>query len=139
MIKEKTTFLKEIFEEPESLKALIGFYRNRGAARLKEWVAKIEKNKRVLFVGMGTSEVAPQMVLDGLARQGIEAFIMNAGELLHYPRSFDGLIVLISQSGESVETAKLARQFSDSGNLISITKKQKYFKTLSNNCGKPNH
>ena len=69
---------------------------------------------------MGTSRFAPEMVLPALARQGVDASTADAGELLHYPRPTPGMLVLVSQSGESVETRELASQCRPTGGLAAI-------------------
>jgi len=104
----QNVFLKELDEQPEALRKMIDFYRDKGRPRLKQWAGEAKKNEQVIFSGMGTSEFAPEMIVADLARNGIGAMTIDAGEWLHYPRPLKGLPVLISQSGESVETRKLA-------------------------------
>jgi glucosamine--fructose-6-phosphate aminotransferase (isomerizing) len=67
----------------------------------------------VLFSGMGTSEFVPYLVLHALAGAGLRVRIEDAGELYHYGQgtlSPSCLPVLISQSGESIETRRLATE-----------------------------
>jgi glucosamine--fructose-6-phosphate aminotransferase (isomerizing) len=64
---------------------------------------------RIAFLGMGTSEFSPLLIQRRLSLQGIDASFFDAGEWLHYPHSLEILPVLISQSGESVETRLLTR------------------------------
>lgn len=104
----KSKFLRELGEQSEALSRMIDYYSDNGLPGLKQWAVEAKKNGRVIFSGMGTSEFAPEMILADLAKNGIEAATIDAGEWLHYPRPIKGLPVLISQSGESVETRKLA-------------------------------
>ncbi len=106
----KSMFLKELDEQPEALRRMVAFYADKGFPQLEQWAVEAKKSGRVIFAGMGTSEFAPEMILMDLAQNGIEARTIDAGEWLHYPRPMQGLPVLISQSGESVETRKLAER-----------------------------
>jgi len=110
MEQKKSEFLAEIVEQPQALKNLVSFYKGEGRSLLDNWARQIKKSKHVVFSGMGTSEFAPEMILADLAQNGIAAMTIDAGEWLHYPRPLKGLPVLISQSGESVETRKLAER-----------------------------
>ncbi len=109
-MRKPNLFLKELDEQPEALRRLVEYYSGKGFPRLKQWARLAKKNQWVIFSGMGTSEFAPEMILPDLARNGIGALTIDAGEWLHYPRPLKGLPVLISQSGESVETRKLAER-----------------------------
>jgi glucosamine--fructose-6-phosphate aminotransferase (isomerizing) len=118
----RSKFLQEVAEHPQALNALVSFYRGAGRARLAAWKAKALAAKRVRFAGMGTSEFAAEMILSALSTRGIEAGTADAGELFHYPRSFAAdLPVLISQSGESVETRKLAESLPAGAEMIAVT------------------
>jgi len=102
--------LKELGEQPDALRRMVEYYSDEGLPKLKQWAVEAKKNKRGIFTGMGTSEFAPEMIFPALADKGIEAMTIDAGEWLHYPRPMKGLPVLISQSGESVETRMLAER-----------------------------
>jgi glucosamine--fructose-6-phosphate aminotransferase (isomerizing) len=69
---------------------------------------------------MGTSEFAPETVLARLANAGVDATTIDAGELLHYPRPIKGLLVGISQSGESVETRKVTETYAGKVTLAAL-------------------
>lgn len=119
--KPKSAFLAEVGQQPMALRNLIAFYQGAGQARLAAWARAAQTHRRVVFAGMGTSEFAPAAILGALARQGIDATTRDAGEWLHYPRPQVGLPVLISQSGESVETRELAERRKRQGDLVAIT------------------
>jgi glucosamine--fructose-6-phosphate aminotransferase (isomerizing) len=116
---EKTAFLRDVDEQPAALRRLVEYYRKEGAELLHRWHAAIKDEKKVMFCGMGSSEFAVETILPALYGRGVEAGLVDAGEFLHYPRPFDGLKVLISQSGESAETRKLAEQAA--GKFVAVT------------------
>jgi glutamine---fructose-6-phosphate transaminase (isomerizing) len=106
----RTGFLREVDSQPAALRQLAQFYRGQqGAELLERWRTLLERHKKVAFIGMGTSEIAPLLVRDTLLSACITISLTDAGEYLHYcgddPQD-DTLHVLISQSGESAETRK---------------------------------
>lgn len=101
-------FLTEVAEHPLVLRELTAWYRGPGRERLAAWAELAHRHRRVVFTGMGTSEFAPDLILQRLACAGVDATTLDAGELLHYPRPLQGLLVGISQSGESIETRTVA-------------------------------
>jgi glucosamine--fructose-6-phosphate aminotransferase (isomerizing) len=113
-------FLAEVAEQPAALRNLLAYCRGAGRDVLLRWAAAAASAGRVTFAGMGTSEFAPEMVLAALADYGVDARTMDAGELLHYPRPVHGLLCLISQSGESVETKRLAARVESPSSLIAL-------------------
>jgi glutamine---fructose-6-phosphate transaminase (isomerizing) len=128
-----TAFLTEVLEQPKALNDLITFYSNEGKTRLKTWAALAKTAGRVVFSGMGTSEFAPEMVIGQMAGDGVDATFIDAGELLHYPRPIRGLLVPISQSGESAEVRELAVRSADKKNRVAITNNTE--STLARNAG----
>jgi len=121
MNNHRSVFLTEVFQQPDALRELISYYRAEGAALLEQWRTLARNAGRVLFSGMGTSEIAPELILAKLADANIDASTVDAGELLHYPRYTEGLTVLISQSGESAEIVKLVERIDRTERLIGIT------------------
>lgn len=115
-------FLDEITQQPEELRRLIAFYAgDEGCERLRRWTVMARSAGRVHFTGMGTSAFAAETVLASLARHGVDATTDDAGELLHDPRPLTGLSVLVSQSGESVETRRLLDILDLSRGMVAIT------------------
>lgn len=117
----ESVFLAEVAEQPDALRNLVAFYSGDGRSLLAQWKEWAAQRRGVRFCGMGTSELAPEMVSTALAASGVAASTIDAGELVHYPRPSNELVVLLSQSGESAETRKLAEQLESRGNLIAIT------------------
>jgi len=120
----KTAFQREIDEQGEALRKLITFYRQEGNPLLKKWKRLLSKTDgNLLFAGMGTSFFSPVVIKPLLASGGIMASIFEAGELLHYELKAvhkKDLIVLISQSGESIETCKVAEKLKSNCPLVAI-------------------
>lgn len=105
-----TAFIDEVNGQPRALRRLGEFYSGKGASRLETWRNLAAANRNITFTGMGTSEHAAWLIHDILTASGHRPVVYDAGEFLHYlvdsfPR--DGLFVLLSQSGESVETKKV--------------------------------
>lgn len=105
---EKSAFLTEIAEQPAAVRDLVAYYRGEGRTALERWARAALSEGWVVFAGMGTSEFVAESVIAEMTRLRVDAMTIDAGELLHYPRPVNGMLVLISQSGESVETRKLA-------------------------------
>ncbi len=105
-----TKFLKEVDAQPQALLDLVSFYREQGAGLLERWNKLLEKHSSLTFIGMGTSELVGLLVQDTLYAQGKTVNIYDAGEYFHYllpSCRTESLYVMVSQSGESVETRKV--------------------------------
>lgn len=114
-IKNMTRFLEEVQELPEALLRMVSFYKTDGRERLLAWAQKTQEcYNKVLFSGMGTSEFAPIVVRSKMAAAGVTCDTIDAGEWLHYRAAGvsgnERLVVLISQSGESVEIKRLIEE-----------------------------
>ncbi|RJS90629.1 SIS domain-containing protein [Candidatus Bathyarchaeota archaeon] len=120
----KTAFRREVEEQGEALRRMILFYENEGAPLLKQWEEMYRCTDGVIvFSGMGTSYYAPLVIKPLLASKGVKAFILEAGELLHYGLqaiSRDDLVILISQSGESIETCRAAEKLKNLCRIVAI-------------------
>ncbi len=121
MPEQPNQFLTEVAEQPEALRSLLAYYRGAGRDLLSRWSAAALNASHVTFAGMGTSKFAPEMVIVTMADLGVDSCILDAGELLHYPRPVHGLLCLISQSGESVEVARLAKLVESPSSLLAVT------------------
>jgi glucosamine--fructose-6-phosphate aminotransferase (isomerizing) len=106
---QEQIFIDEIGQIPVSLGNLIDFYRqNDGAELLKRWAQVRGEKKRMHVSGMGTSLFAPLAIRPLCARYGVELTTLDTGEWLHYgcPVHPDCIVVLVSQSGETVEIVR---------------------------------
>jgi glucosamine--fructose-6-phosphate aminotransferase (isomerizing) len=85
------------------------------------------RRRHVAFVGMGSSYDACYPAITHLAGAGIVALMLDAAEALHFRLPMlgeDDLLVLVSQSGESAETVRVAESLRRRGSaptIVSIT------------------
>ena len=94
--------------------------------------AAIEKQKSILLLGMGASHFLNHMLAIQLRKLGYRAVAIPASE--YYYDSFDpgeSVVILTSQSGESVETVKCMEKL-NGRELFCVTLERK--STLANNC-----
>lgn len=117
-------FLDEIRELHEALLRMVAFYRAAGRGRLETWARRTEGRAEVLFTGMGTSEFAPLAVRRRMASLGVACHTVDSGEWLHYGAALPGergTVVLVSQSGESVEIRRIVEQNRAGPDFMAIT------------------
>jgi len=125
-------FVDEIREQPAALRNLISAYRTEAAAAALERLAALRNVGAarevppgpVVLTGMGSSLYAADAVVPRLSTGGIDASVREAGEWLHYgmgaaPEA--GLVVAISQSGESIETRTLAERLAGRMPVAAVT------------------
>ncbi len=114
-----TQFLQEILQQPEAISATADYYASvEGRYALWSLVEQLRSKRRVVATGMGSSYFLAGALGSFLARHGIAVAVINAGELLHYEIDAidnDTLVVAISQSGESYETANVVAQLRQRG------------------------
>ncbi len=121
-VETMTRFLEEVAQCPAALRELLDFYQGEGAALLDQWRHRLEQCRTLIFCGMGTSEIAPLTVQTELTRSSRAVLVFDAGEYLHYLAGkaplAETLFVLISQSGESIETRRLAERLAGQAPLV---------------------
>jgi glutamine---fructose-6-phosphate transaminase (isomerizing) len=118
-----TRFQEEIQQMPDVVERLVSFYQGEGLERLRAFRG-CAAGRHVLFSGMGTSRFAPEVIFPRLAELGMSCASVDAGEWLHYGTSRPGaedLVVLTSQSGESVEVKALVAQAKVRPGFVAIT------------------
>lgn len=114
-------YLKDVLDQPASLRAAIDFYEDQGYARKAPDRRGFDK---VLFAGMGSSHYCSFGAAMHLNARGIPAKAMSAGQLLCYELpSLDSrtLLVLVSQSGASGEIVRLCELVPPDVSVIGIT------------------
>ena len=131
-------FLEEIQELPEALIRMVSFYKTDGRERLSAWVEQTKEHRdMVLFSGMGTSEFSAIAVRSQLASSGVSCDTVDAGEWLHYGITGLGesrrLVVLTSQSGESIEVVRLIEEDLVPPGFVAITNNEE--STLGRHAG----
>jgi glucosamine--fructose-6-phosphate aminotransferase (isomerizing) len=120
-------FLDEVAEQGKVLRDLIAFYRtDKGDELLHDSEGLASRHPRsITFAGIGTSEFVAGVVRDHLGEKSAAPVILwEAGELLHYGLESirdDDVIVLVSQSGESIETRTIADNLRFHQRVISVT------------------
>jgi glucosamine--fructose-6-phosphate aminotransferase (isomerizing) len=119
------SFLSELEQMPAALTSLIDFYREDGYDRLFAWRSLTEGKTEIIFSGMGTSNFSPMTIIPRLNAQELSCRFVDAGEWLHYggvePLNRRGLLVVISQSGESVELKELLTARKMKPGFVAIT------------------
>jgi|SRR5215475_9853282 len=119
-------FLSEILEQPQALR--------RAADSLGEQVDAFSfgeparlRDRPLLLTGMGSSYHACLAAASAFGRRGVLAVTANTAELVHFrwkAAANAGAVVLISQSGRSVEVIRLAEKLASLASgprLIAIT------------------
>ncbi len=94
-----------------------------GNESLVRAAALLRPAKRVVITGIGASMNASIPFQHRLFAAGIDASLVESGELLHYPRPLghDTVVVVVSRSGESVEVAKLLPRLRSACATIGVT------------------
>jgi glucosamine--fructose-6-phosphate aminotransferase (isomerizing) len=101
-------FITEISGQPDAIRrAATGLVEQRSAL---ERSAAVGPGRTLVFTGMGSSYDACYPAVTALAAVGVPALHVDASELLHFRRNLlpgAGLLVTVSQSGESAEVVRL--------------------------------
>ncbi len=114
--------LRDIQSQPDSLDVVLTYQRG-GRNALLEAARVLKHAKRVVITGMGASLNASIPFEHRLCAAGIDATVVESGELLHYPRPLgpESVVVVVSRSGESVEIARLLPRLYGDCTTIGIT------------------
>jgi glucosamine--fructose-6-phosphate aminotransferase (isomerizing) len=115
--------LRDILNQPQSLAEAVEYHVSAGKWAVHE-AARLMTGRRLLLSGMGSSLYACYALSTELAQHGIAATVIDTAELLHfhYQAYRDAVAVLVSRSGESIETLKVLPLLKAQGTrLISVT------------------
>ena len=115
--------LRDILNQPPSLAETVDYQFGDGKPALHA-AARLMSGKPILLSGMGSSLYACQALSAEWAEQGIPSSVIDTAELLHYHYSAyrEAVAVLVSRSGESIETVKLLPLLKAQGTrLIGVT------------------
>ncbi len=116
-------FYNEILEQPDQLRNLIQHYKEENFASIKQAVQWMISSQSVVFSGMGTSYFAPKSIYGTLGKF-VRPIIVEAGDLFENCISLireGDTVVLISQSGESVEISSVLDTLPNDVHIIAIT------------------
>jgi len=131
-------FLKEIEEQPGTLKETLNYYTEGNGKNSLFRVVNLWRSgqyEKIIFTGMGSSYFISYAATCLLNPLNITSFAINAGELLHYQLSIlnkTTLLVCISQSGESFEIVKILEKLPPEVTVIAISNEE--YSTLANNA-----
>jgi glucosamine--fructose-6-phosphate aminotransferase (isomerizing) len=124
---EQRTFIQDVREQPKVFDDVTSFYGSKAGQILLDSARQLAEGAHfdVLFTGMGSSYAVSRFAATYLWSAGIKARFVEASELLHYGLgAFDNtLLVLISQSGESVEIRGILDVLPAGVKTIGITEK----------------
>lgn len=104
-------FRQEIAGQPFALRAAGRSLTDQSAALAKVWGAG-GRERTIVFTGMGGSYDVCYAPVTILAEAAVPTSMVGAAELLHFRKPAlgpDDLVVAVSQSGESAEVVRLAR------------------------------
>jgi glucosamine--fructose-6-phosphate aminotransferase (isomerizing) len=115
--------LEDIRMQPQSLAAVFDYHLSAGCPALRAAARLLRSGKRVLITGMGASMYASIPLEYRLCSAGVDATVVETGELLHYrlESCMGAVVVLVSRSGESVEIAKLLNAVRGRATTIGVT------------------
>jgi len=120
-----TPLMEEILQQPDALSCVRKYYASPGAIPLS--VRKklgISPGTTVVFTGMGSSLHAAYPAQAYLTAMGYRALVWEAAELLHHHLkvlSPDTLLVVVSQSGETVEVTRLLEVLPKKIKVVAVT------------------
>jgi glutamine---fructose-6-phosphate transaminase (isomerizing) len=102
--------LQNIFDQPSSLRAVVDHQFGRGYESLARAAARLRESKQILISGMGASQFASMPFTYAMAQSGFSVAAIETSELLYFLRPTiapGSAIILVSRSGESIETLRL--------------------------------
>ena len=118
--------LQEIVEQPAVLQSVLEHYTRRTptlSAIAREWALRSVRS-HVVITGMGSSFSASYPCATYLNNRGIPTFLVDASELVHYQLNLAikaGLLVVVSQSGETAEIRRLINVLPPDVPVVGIT------------------
>jgi len=114
---------KDIYAQTDSLTRVLKHQFGDGCPSVAEAASLIRSCRKVLLTGMGASMFAAIPLQYFLCTRGIEAIVIEAGELLHYLHGAyrDALVIVVSRSGESIEIARLLEVLGPRQKIIGVT------------------
>jgi glucosamine--fructose-6-phosphate aminotransferase (isomerizing) len=125
----KDIFLKEILSQPRVLRTILDRYlEDENLLRPVSVAARRKTHDLILLTGMGSSYFALYPTCIYLNERGVPAVMLETSELLHYYRGLISdrvLVVLVSQSGETIEAKRLFDEIGDGTIVMGITNNAK--------------
>jgi len=116
--------MEEICQQPAALSGVRKYYSSPGLIAAKALRPLVSRwPPMVVFTGMGSSLFAAYPAQAFLSSVGIRSVVWETAELLHHHLRFlgpDTLLVIVSQSGESVELVRLLENLPKKTNYVAI-------------------
>ncbi len=103
------SYLTDILEQPQVLRAVTSTYKDGAVwAQIAQWGQKV-RSRPLILTGLGASFNALLPLRYYLHQQGLPVLHIETGELIYHGPSLtaDDLLVVVSQSGESIEIRRL--------------------------------
>jgi glutamine---fructose-6-phosphate transaminase (isomerizing) len=120
-----TSLMEEILQQPNALSGVRKYYASPGAIPLNMGrKLGISRGTVVVFTGMGSSLHAAYPAQAYLTAMGYRALVWEAAELLHHHLKVltpHTLLVVVSQSGETVEVTRLLEVLPRKINVVAVT------------------
>lgn len=115
-------FYEEVKTQPSKLEALLDEYKQENYNSVRDAAAVMTQAMHVYFAGMGTSLNVVDCILGRLSKR-LSVSALEAGELLEMPELLKegDVLVMISQSGESIEICHLLDLLKGKVRTIGIT------------------
>ena len=90
---------------------------------MEQAAALLRSAKKVVIAGMGASLFASIPLQYSLSSLGVDAIVIEAGELLHYLKGSwkNAVVLMVSRSGESIEISRLLEAIEGKVPIIGIT------------------
>jgi glutamine---fructose-6-phosphate transaminase (isomerizing) len=105
-----TPLFENILAQPTALRLVADYQFGPGREALMRSAKLLRNSKRIVLTGMGASLFGCVPMRYALAEKGVAVSVVETAELLHFLSAeldHDTAAVLVSRSGESVETVKL--------------------------------
>ena len=119
-----TSMMEEVYQQPAALSGLRKYYSSPGvipARTLRKLVTHWPPT--VVFTGMGSSLFAAYPAQAYLSSLGIRSVVWETAELVHHHMKFlgpDTLLVVVSQSGETVEVLRLLERLPKKMGIVGV-------------------
>lgn len=117
-----SSYLQEIYEQPQELRNCVEKHRRGNFTDLRKGQQLLKEARTIVFSGMGTSYYASFFMREKLAAH--RPIFIEAGELYEYEQAMlgsDVVLILISQSGESIEVCRLLKVLPQGCKVLAIT------------------
>ncbi len=105
-----TPLLQNILDQSAALQTVADYQFGPGFAAIQRSAELLRNSKRIILTGMGASLFACIPMRYALTAKGVSVSVVETAELLYFldpALDSDTAIILVSRSGESVETVKL--------------------------------